>query len=179
MVSYFSTLWRDVAINLLLAVLTVGQDHGHHLIGVSALYNSPNCSITSGLGQATFWQFVRQDVYMSLSKAVPPRMNVSVRATIETTVDHSDCGWANRVVWITLCILAFCFGDQTQSLSRWGDLSKRVSTWVRSKPGSFDPVYFRDRLPEERSHFPEIWLSASWHGKTSYPRFCVSVSNNG
>lgn len=182
MVSYFSLLGRDVVINLLPSVLTVGQDHGHHLVGVSALYNSSNCAITSGLGQAAFWQFVRQDVYMSLSKAVPPRTDVAVRASIERTVEHSDSGWANQIVWITLCILTFCFGDQPQSLSRWGDLSKRVSTWVRSKPGSFDPVYFRDRLPDEGSHFPEMWLSDSWHGKTSYhwfrPWLTVSSHNS-
>lgn len=158
-------LLRNFADSPLLADLTVGQEHGHSLVDASALYDFSNFTVPNGLGQAAFWQSVSQDVYMSLSKAVPPRMDVSLGLPIVAADENSDCGWAKQIIWITLCILTFCFGDGPRRLSLWDDLSQKVTAWDQSKPGSFDPLFFRDRLPNKGCHFPEIFLSASWHGK--------------
>lgn len=77
-----------------------------------------------------------------------------------------DCIWANRVVWITVCILDYCFGAQPQALAVWQELHQKLNAWDYDKPDSFDPIYYRDRSPKDGLYFAEIWLSDPWHGKS-------------
>ncbi|OAG38744.1 hypothetical protein AYO21_07097 [Fonsecaea monophora] len=146
-----------------LNVVITGQDHGHHLMGVSALFSSPDCPLGEGLSQAAFWQFVRQDIYMSLPKRQPPRTPISIQPPLTSDMTRPDCHWANRMVWVTVAIMTLCFGDEPPDSVTYDDHVQKVKEWYENKPTSFTPMFYRERSIEDGRHFPEIWLSDPWH----------------
>lgn len=145
--------------------MATGKDLGHHLVGVAALFRSPTCALGGSLGKTAFWQFVRQDVYMSLPRRVPPQTDISMQPPFANEGQAPDCVWANRIVWITACALAYCFAEQPQDEMVWHDLNEKTAQWDREKPATFDPIYFREPSPQNGCFFPEIWLSDPWHGE--------------
>ncbi|OQU99341.1 Fungal specific transcription factor domain-containing protein [Cladophialophora immunda] len=146
-----------------LSVVVTGQDHGHHLAGVSALFSSPDCPFNDGLAQAAFWQFVRQDIYMSLPRRRPPRTSILIQPPLTNDRTMPDCHWANRMVWGTLAIMALCFRDERPDIATYENHSQRVKDWHDNKPTSFTPMYRRERSVVDGRYFPEIWLSDPWH----------------
>ncbi|KAM5358508.1 hypothetical protein ACJZ2D_015233 [Fusarium nematophilum] len=146
-------------------IMATGKDFERHLVKSAALFNSPTCALGGGLGQTAFWQFVRQDVYLSLPKRAPPRTDISIQPPLTKEAGAPDCVWANRIVWITVCILAYCFAEQPQDAIVWHDLNEKIAQWDREKPPTFDPIYFREPSPQDGCFFPEIWLSDPWHGE--------------
>ncbi|RSL49228.1 hypothetical protein CEP51_015530 [Fusarium floridanum] len=142
---------------------TTGKDLERHLAKSAALFNSPTRELGGGLGQPAFWQFVRQDVYLSLLKRALPRTDISIQPPLTIEAGAPDCVWANRIVWITVCILAYCFAEQPQDAVVWHGLDEKITQWGREKPSTFDPIYFREPSPEGGCFFPEIWLSDPWH----------------
>ncbi|KAF5026580.1 hypothetical protein F66182_1306 [Fusarium sp. NRRL 66182] len=142
-----------------------GHDCEQHMAKSAALFNSPACALGSGLGQTAFWQFIRQDIYLSLPKRKPPRTNISIQPPLTKDMGPPDCVWANRIVWITVSVLAYCFAEEPQDTMVWHDLNQKILQWDREKPPTFDPVYFREPSRQEGRFFPEIWLSDPWHGE--------------
>lgn len=146
-------------------VVITGKDHGYHLVGVSAMFNVPDCAHREGLGQAAFWQFVRQDIYMSLPKREPPRTSILNLDPVSNKKTAADCQWANRMVWETASTLALCFGDEPAKPEVYQEHVQRLDRWFQEKPLSFTPFFYRNRSPERGRYFPEIWLADPWHGR--------------
>lgn len=146
-------------------VLVTGRDNGHHLTGVSTLFNLRSCASRGGLSEAAFWQFVRQDAYMSLFTRQTPRIDFIKQAYPITFEPVADDAWANRMVFLTLGILTFSFSSQPRTATRWAMLNDYVDTWHGRRPLSFNPFFELPTDERKRKFWPEIHLPSTWHGK--------------
>jgi len=148
--------------------LTLGyvtqEDSGNHLLGVSALFNSRTCAVTGGLAEAAFWQFVRQDAYMSLFIQQPPRIDFSKQHFHFSLSEAPDNVWANRIIFSTVMILTYCFADQAETPAHWEDLNSQVTAWDAQKPVSFTPIFSDEASTQGAKFWPEIRFCSSWHG---------------
>lgn len=142
---------------------------------MSALFGSLDSPFNEGLAQAAFWQFVRQDIYMSLPKRQTPRTSTMIQPPLTNDRTIPDCHWANRIVWSTLAIMSLCFRDESPDVAAYENYSQRVKDWYENKPISFTPMYYRGRSVVDGRYFPEIWLSDPWHG--GCPQFCPDLSD--
>lgn len=141
------------------------QDCGSHLLGVSALFNSRSCANAGGLAEAAFWQYVRQDAYVSLFTQQPPRIDFSKQHFPFSLTKAPDNVWANRIIFSTAMILTYCFADKVQSPATWQDLNQQVNAWDAQRPVSFAPIFFEEASIQEGRYWPEIRFYTSWHGK--------------
>ncbi|KIW25177.1 uncharacterized protein PV07_10837 [Cladophialophora immunda] len=149
------------------------QDSGNHLLGVSALFNSRTCAVTGGLAEAAFWQFVRQDAYMSLFIQQPPRIDFSKQHFHFSLSEAPDNVWANRIIFSTVMILTYCFTEQTESPAHWEDLNSQVTAWDARKPISFTPIFYEEASMHSGKFWPEIRFCTSWHATgTQYFHLC-------
>lgn len=155
---------REVGADLILGYVTQ-QEYGNHLLGVSALFNSRSCAIAGGLAEAAFWQFVRQDAFLSLSIHQPPKIDFSKQDFVFSVSEAPDYVWANRIIYSTVMILTYCFSDEAKSLAMWQDLNEQVNAWDSQKPVSFTPIFFEEPSISQGSYWPDIHFYASWHGE--------------
>ena len=58
-------------------------------------------------------------------------------------------------MYITAFVSKWAFGEDS-SQNRWRELCQMVKEWQDERPSTFDPVYFRNRDPENGRFFPEI-----------------------
>lgn len=141
------------------------KEYGNHLLGVSALFNSRSCAIAGGLAEAAFWQFVRQDAFLSLYLHQAPRIDFSKQEFVFSTSEAPDYVWANRIIFSTVMILTYCFSDKAKSLAAWQDLNQQVNAWDLGRPASFAPIFSKEPLASEGRHWPEMQFYAPWHGE--------------
>ncbi|OAP58668.1 hypothetical protein AYL99_07758 [Fonsecaea erecta] len=140
-----------------------GQDCGHHLLGVAALFNSRSCAMTGGLAEAAFWQFVRQDAYMALFTRQPPRIDFTKQDFIFSLSEASDSVWSNRVVFSTVMVISYCFSGTAKSVDMWQALTDQVDMWDAQKPASFRPIFAGQPAVAEGRYWPEILFYTPWH----------------
>ncbi|OQU96076.1 Fungal Zn2-Cys6 binuclear cluster domain-containing protein [Cladophialophora immunda] len=141
----------------------IGQDRGHHLLGVAALFNSRSCAMTGRLAEAAFWQFVRQDAYMALFTHQPPRIDFTKQDFFFSLSEASDSVWANRIVFSTVMVISYCFSGTAKSVDMWQDLTDQVDMWDAQKPASFRPIFAGQPAVAEGRHWPEILFYTPWH----------------
>lgn len=189
----------DKALKLILltdAVATsTGGDQERHLSGLGALMQASQAPFeldpsSPTLSQAAFWVFVRQVLYnacvnqqspsldFNLIVLPPPSSNASV-ITVKT-----ETAWANTITWICARVIRFCFGD-TASLpgtetreQRWLEMSRAVQDWQNSKPGTFEPIWYKEPDYSVDNPFPEIWFTSGWHGKITHSKSGGISSNS-
>lgn len=141
------------------------KDYGNHLLGVSALFNSRSCAIAGGLAEAAFWQFVRQDAFLSLYLHQPPRIDFSKQDFAFSCSQAPDSVWANRIIYSTVMVLTYCFSDEAKSLAAWRELNRQVNAWDAQRPASFAPIFFEEAVVEEGRFWPDVQFYAPWHGE--------------
>ncbi|KAK3192171.1 hypothetical protein K4F52_001800 [Lecanicillium sp. MT-2017a] len=149
------------------------KDYGNHLLGVSALFNSRSCAIAGGLAEAAFWQFVRQDAFLSLYLHQPPRIDFSKQEFAFSCSQAPDSVWANRIIYSTVMVLTYCFSDEAKSLAAWRELNRQVNAWDAQRPASFAPIFFEEAAVEEGRFWPDVQFYAPWHATgTQYFHLC-------
>ncbi|OAP54585.1 hypothetical protein AYL99_11033 [Fonsecaea erecta] len=154
------------------------HDYGSHLQGVSALFNSRSCAIAGGLAEAAFWQFVRQDAFLSLSIHQAPKIDFSKQEFRFSVSEAPDSIWANRIIFCTAIILTYCFSDAPKTLARWQELNQQVNEWDAMKPASFTPIFFEAPSLSEGRRWPELQFYAPWHATgTQYFHLCKVLLN--
>lgn len=154
-----------------------GNDQECHLSGSKALVCASSPPPSSGLRDAAFWVYLRQDIYMAILNQRPLKVDLSSIPSPDAacqTPQSSDCLWARRMVAIMAHIVAFCFGDGDKSVSKWDELRALAHDWAARKPSSFEPYYWRDRDVETGRYWPDYWLTADWHGESKAQNACIS-----
>ena len=156
------------------------RDQERHLAGFSALLKTSqgrqvDPSIPS-ISQAAFWVYVRQCLYNACVNQQPPNLDFDVVMLPPPSSDglvvdvKTETAWANTMIWISATVMHFCFGaslmmpDPLKRKREWEALSKSLESWDRSKPRTFEPIWFSEPAPGNSSPFPEIWFTADWHG---------------
>lgn len=136
---------------------------------------------SGGLGEATAWLCLREDIYVSLTTQSPIRTNLAPFANATWTKGDDDFSWANRMVLMLAELLSVAFLVPTD-FAALADLRTRITSWHLSKPYSFNPIYSLPRHPAAGRHLPELWTLAPSHaiGLQYYhiAQLVLSVSTN-
>lgn len=135
------------------------SDRQSHLLGSHAFLRAQRQHATEseGLGQASFWVSLRQEIYVAFVNQRPiaiPLDDFNINRSCEPAPDHV---WSCRMVALCAEVLHCCFADDETKISDVHDrLSKSVQDWYDCKSQSFTPIYFREA--DEENVFPEIWV---------------------
>ena len=127
----------------------------------------PSVSRLTGLRQAAFWVFFRQEIYSAFMKQRPFSFPLERCASFRTFEPAEDAVWAGRLITFCADVLQYCHGDtenpQRQSQKRWAELRDTERRWSEVLPTSFEPIYYRDPDRAADEVFPEIWYLADCH----------------
>ncbi|RYP20183.1 hypothetical protein DL765_002942 [Monosporascus sp. GIB2] len=170
MLSHASTLSDEnlFAATIILRMLeemegsTTGQDYHGHLLGIHAFVNiGDQYMIPGSLSAASFWVGLRQEIYIAVITQQPVKVNLDHFMVDRSFEPADDYTWSNRAIIHLADVLNFCFGEDPPSSSHWDALNKASEKWSLSRPTSFNPFFYRERVPP--SAFPEVWHGSSCH----------------
>jgi len=117
---------------------------------------------SGGLGEATAWLCLREEIYVSLLTQKSIRSSLDTFEGASWVQGDSDAAWANRMVLLLAQMLVHVF-DTTVDTGAVGEMKDRITDWYRSKPHSFEPIYYQRRNLAAGRPLPEIWMLASFH----------------
>ncbi|KAK9786706.1 hypothetical protein SCARD494_11010 [Seiridium cardinale] len=139
-----------------------GQDNHGHLLGIHAFVNvGDQIMLPGSLSAASYWVGLRQEIYSAMSTQAPVKMGLDhfiVDRSFEPTDDYT---WSNRAVVNLADVLNFCFAEVAQPSSRWTYLNEQCARWDETRPPSFEPFFFKERVAPDA--FPQIWYHSSCH----------------
>ncbi|KAF2405011.1 hypothetical protein EJ06DRAFT_468410, partial [Trichodelitschia bisporula] len=127
----------------------------HHLTGAQAFISAREGNAHgSGLGQAAFWVGLRMELFFAISNSCPVLSTIDLSA-IECSLDPADdCTWANRMVRHCAEALRYCFSDGTHQVADYHQMVQYCTEWMKHKPWSFTPLYYR--APDSENSFPIV-----------------------
>ncbi len=165
----------------------IDKDQERHLAGFSALLKQSQGRQVDPyiltVSQAAFWVYVRQCLYNACVNQQPPNVDFDLIVLPPPPAEgllvdtKTETAWANAMTWISATVVQFCFGtgltisDRLKRMRKWQELSESVKTWHRTKPSTFDPIWYSEPAPDSRNPFPDIWFTADCHGT------CITSSN--
>ncbi|KAI1331706.1 hypothetical protein F5Y16DRAFT_241696 [Xylariaceae sp. FL0255] len=139
-----------------------GQDTYSHLLGIHAFVNvGDRYMIPGSLAAASFWVGLRQEIYIAIVTQQPVKLSLD-RFVVDRSLEPADdYTWSNRAIVLVADVLNACFGAIPLTPSRWRSLNDAAENWTLTRPSSFDPFFYRERIPS--AAFPEIWHGSSCH----------------
>ncbi|KAF2094201.1 hypothetical protein NA57DRAFT_80616 [Rhizodiscina lignyota] len=137
-----------------------GRDDARHLLGgyASVAAAQEEQRPWSGLRNAALWVHQRQDVFNAILNQRVPKTDLDKCGLDRSVAPADECIWAKRATCLVGDVVTFCFGPDAGSTSKYLEIKQRLDDWDLCKPGSFTPVYFRERDPAAGRYFPEICL---------------------
>lgn len=117
---------------------------------------------SGGLGEATAWLCLREDIYVSLLTQTSIRSSLDIFRHASWIWGDSDAAWASRMVLLLAKLLSSVYGENANTGTR-DSLMDSISDWHSSKPVSFQPLHYLPRDPAESRFLPEIWMLAHFH----------------
>lgn len=126
-----------------------------HLLGARAFLASQSNMDLNGLGLASFWIAMRQEIYMGFvhNRTVDNSFFVGNLSPLLEPADN-DCNYANRIIFHCLTCLRYCYGDEERSISKWENLNDCLESLWSNKPQCFEPLWSNWTNGE---FFPELW----------------------
>jgi hypothetical protein len=102
-----------------------------------------------GLRLAAFWVALRQDIHMAFINGRPVHPNLfrghdEWMTTLLRNTNDDCCKHANRIILHCAACLAFCYGDDEQSVQAWDELRRCQDEWWDSRPWFYGPVWATD-----------------------------------
>lgn len=96
------------------------------MLGIKLFVEARDVSRSTGLGKATFWIGLRQEIYSAIMRNEAISFQVEDCQADEFVDPTSDFDWANRAVLHCADVMTCCFGSGIISMARWSELKKRV-----------------------------------------------------
>lgn len=126
-----------------------------HLLGARAFLATQRNMDLNGLGLASFWVAMRQEIYMGFvhNRTVDSSFFVGNLSPLLEPVDD-DCNYANRIIFHCLTCLRYCYGDEERSISKWENLNDCLESLWSDKPQCFEPLWSNWA---NGAFFPELW----------------------
>jgi hypothetical protein len=158
--------------------MVTGSDQGRHLAGCSALLRASQGPEVDpsvpGLRQAAFWVYMRQCLYNACVNQQPPNLDLNlILLPVPTAGDpmsslRTETAWSNTMTWICAAVIQLCFGpgfqEPLERMQKWQSLKDAVGTWANTRPKTFDPFWYSDRVIGSENPFPQFLFTADWHG---------------
>lgn len=128
---------------------------------------------SGGLGEATAWLCLRQDMYISLTTQKPLRMNLENFLHSNVFRRNDDFAWAARMVFLLAKVLkcAFSYEPTAPHLTLLNDIDGEVENWHSTKAFTFNPIRFVPRGKTRDQRFPEIWMLLPVHGMSPLEKY--------
>ena len=131
-----------------------------------------DCAIAGGLAEASFWDFVIQDIEFSLAYQRPLRLHSTpfsdcLKEMWSSDQSRSDRSWTHQAIWLLAETIQCCYNTDRSKDHDYPNsetLREKIDQWQSSRPDSFQPLFYAE--PETNEAFPKIWYSQSWHGNT-------------
>ena len=117
---------------------------------------------SDGLGEATAWLCLREEIYISLTMQKTIRSSLAMFKNASWIQGVSDGAWANRMVLLLADLLSYAFADGPDDYMT-DQMRVKISDWNLMKPVSFRPIRFLSPDSSAGRHLPEIWMLASLH----------------
>ncbi|KAE8354412.1 hypothetical protein BDV28DRAFT_147143 [Aspergillus coremiiformis] len=136
----------------------------NHLQGSYSLLASRPAGRETGLLDAGFWNYLREDITVAL---------IEKRSLmIELPDEHlppaieGDDDLANRVTYLLGKVINRCLDRDTSPLEQheWESLKGKLDTWRTCLPASFEPICTPGLYGERK--FPCLWTVSGWHASS-------------
>lgn len=137
--------------------LDIWEDSQHHLKGCFSIIAPEKLlrfSPDIGLGDASFWTYVREDLRMAV---LHRRKCIFTEDSPITFSRGSECMWANIITYIAVKMVNWAFGEKDYDEGK--RLNELLDEWFRRKPETFNPIgNSQQSLP-----VPRMTFVCSWH----------------
>ena len=153
----------------LIAISAFLPGHDGHILATSAILSAYGGLFSSQLRQAVFWLHLRQEIYAACSQQRPIRADLDgcVFESLDTSLDNDL--WLHRALWICAQTLQWAYGGDLTP-TKWRELCQLIEEWPRTRPSTFDALYFKPRDPSRSLWFPEATFATDEHGE-SMPKY--------
>ncbi|EED20881.1 conserved hypothetical protein [Talaromyces stipitatus ATCC 10500] len=154
------------AICLLRSYEIISQDFGsqNHLQGCYSLVVNHHIELSTDLFSAGFWNYLREDITVSLIKQRDLMIDLSTWSLPQTPSNDSD--FANYITFLLGKVINRCLREDLSSMDlfEWNVLKSQVQKWRESLPPSFEPI----RTPglKKQSRFSSVWTLGDWHASS-------------
>lgn len=136
------------------------KDDNHlHLDGTSRLIRAiPTFAHSGGLGEATCWQSLRQDIYICLARGVPPSLHLESFEQSSVFTFRDDAACANVIILCFAKILRFAYSGDHEDTSAWNRLALDVEAWNDRRLRLFQAIYYEDFDTVANRPFPVVHM---------------------
>jgi hypothetical protein len=145
--------------------LTENVSSQNHLQGCYSILTSRRIQLSTDLLSAGFWNFLREDITVSLIERRGLMMALSTEHAPHECVEDTD--YANYVTFLLGNIINRCLATDSLPLDllEWQTMKADLDAWKSTLPSSFEPIHTPGLRNE--SNFPSIWTLRDWHGMKS------------
>jgi hypothetical protein len=144
-------------------MLTYEADQQHHLRGCFSLfaYNRVNLGGQELKGTA-FWTYIREEILVALPNRSTTNIDTSGwKDAICWWQGNTDSVHTNRITWLAVEVINFCFGDTLKTNPEKSvELHREIDLWKQNLPDTFKPLY----NVNDGGAFPKIAYLCTWHG---------------
>ncbi|KAF2159839.1 hypothetical protein M409DRAFT_70737 [Zasmidium cellare ATCC 36951] len=134
-------------------------DNHLHLAGTSRLLRAiPTFAHSGGLGEAACWQSLRQDIYICLTRGLPPSLDLESFEASSVFTFRDDAACANIIVLWFAKILRLAYSNDHKASTDWNRLALDVEAWNDRRLRLFQPIYYEDFDTTDDRPFPVIHM---------------------
>ncbi len=155
---YDDSLFATVVCLRMYEEIDFTNDAAYHLAGTDRLMRAiPTFAISGGLAEAACWQSLRQDIYLSMARSIPPSFDLEnfELSSVFTFRDDGACANVIILIFAKLLRLAYTEGEQN-NVSAWDRLALDVEAWNDRRLRLFQPIYYEDLDLADNRPFPIV-----------------------
>ncbi|PYH37599.1 uncharacterized protein BO87DRAFT_450815, partial [Aspergillus neoniger CBS 115656] len=140
------------------------DDNQFHLTGATRIMNTVSFGSSGGLGEATAWLCLREDIHVWLISQKPLRTNLESFHRSDIFLRNDDFAWAARMVFLLAKVLKCAFNQMSSpEYTALQSIAQEVEDWNARKPPSFHPLRELPRGKDVSCRFPEMWMLLPVH----------------
>ena len=134
------------------------NDEAYHLAGTDRLMRAiPTFAFSGGLGEAACWQSLRQDIYLSMARNIPPSFHLENFELSSAFTFKNDGACANVIILMFAKILRLVYTEAEQNnVAAWDHLARDVEAWNDRRLRLFQPMYYEDSDTTQNRPFPIV-----------------------
>lgn len=144
------------------------KDDNHlHLSGTSRLLRAiPTFAHSGGLGEAACWQSLRQDIYICLTRGLPPSLHLESFEQSSVFTFRDDAACANVIILWFAKILRLAYSGERHDSTMWNRLALDVEAWNDRRLRLFQAIYYDDFDTADNRPFPMIHVISPPQGRS-------------
>lgn len=118
-----------------------------------------------GIRRSTFWTYVRQEIMVAIQRKTSTNIDIESWQREMYWGEVSDDAGANRITWLMVKVINYCYGNNRPEDVTWKSLQHEVNNWQERYPLTLGPLYVIDSNITDEEPFPMIYYTCIWHGR--------------